>query len=398
MSEVPEGRCGYAWPDDVPDDKQPPELLTDHESCCWRETLPDTDKCAWHADPEETEHKTVEQLQQVRVPSKVREQTKPAGELLDGAKLSGLDLAGSISFSHTTFRNSDLSETGLKEADLSEADLTNADLPGVTAQETVFTNADLRKAVFHQSDTARDTCAEISPANLEDAVLEHADLRGADLRDTRLYQTDLTEARVNATTQFDTERTIYERDLGKELSLSRWDEILDSRFEAGAWVHRRLERLLENNAMSQRARKHHIRKQEAERAHHRRSGHPLRQLLYGVNSALTNHGESLLRIGGWSLGVIIVSSLLYPLTGGIGVDPINGDENVLTFANVDSLPEAVSVWGRGLYFSVITFSTIGYGQHFPVDTWARVVVALESLAGALLIALFIFVLGRRTAR
>lgn len=71
----------------------------------------------------------------------------------------------------------------------------------------------------------------------------------------------------------------------------------------------------------------------------------------------------------------------------------------------DSLPAAVSVavgglgeflWG--LYFSVITFTTIGYGDLYPVGTFAKVLVGAESLSGAVLVALFVFVLGRRVAR
>lgn len=52
----------------------------------------------------------------------------------------------------------------------------------------------------------------------------------------------------------------------------------------------------------------------------------------------------------------------------------------------------------GLYFSIITFTTIGYGDLYPVGAWAKILVGIESLGGAILIALFIFVLGRQVAR
>ncbi|MDT3434658.1 ion channel [Haloarcula sp. 1CSR25-25] len=51
----------------------------------------------------------------------------------------------------------------------------------------------------------------------------------------------------------------------------------------------------------------------------------------------------------------------------------------------------------GLCFSVITFSTISYGDPDPTGSRRRIPVGLESLAGAMLVALFIFVVGRRTA-
>jgi hypothetical protein len=53
---------------------------------------------------------------------------------------------------------------------------------------------------------------------------------------------------------------------------------------------------------------------------------------------------------------------------------------------------------NGWYFSVITFSTIGYGDFRPASPLSRLLVGIESLAGALFIALFVFVIGRRVAR
>jgi len=53
---------------------------------------------------------------------------------------------------------------------------------------------------------------------------------------------------------------------------------------------------------------------------------------------------------------------------------------------------------RGLYFSIITFTTIGYANVAPHGPLSRILVGIESLVGAILIALFVYVLGRRVAR
>lgn len=87
MTEVPTDRCGYTWPEEYEVGAHPA-----HQSCCFRETLPDADRCAWHADPEETDEKTIETLRAARVGADTREQTSPVGELLDGAILSDLEL------------------------------------------------------------------------------------------------------------------------------------------------------------------------------------------------------------------------------------------------------------------------------------------------------------------
>ncbi|RKS75146.1 ion channel [Haloarcula quadrata] len=53
-----------------------------------------------------------------------------------------------------------------------------------------------------------------------------------------------------------------------------------------------------------------------------------------------------------------------------------------------------------LYFSTLTFTTLGLGDFKPDPTvqLARVLVTSQAALGAILIAIFVFVLGRRAAR
>jgi hypothetical protein len=54
---------------------------------------------------------------------------------------------------------------------------------------------------------------------------------------------------------------------------------------------------------------------------------------------------------------------------------------------------------RGLYFSTITFTTLGYGDFYPAANgpW-RTLAMVEAIAGACLIALFIVCLAKRFSR
>lgn len=70
------------------------------------------------------------------------------------------------------------------------------------------------------------------------------------------------------------------------------------------------------------------------------------------------------------------------------------------------MPQLVSIpvpnWAAtilmNLYFSVVTFTTLGYGDIQPSNAATRALAGVESLLGAALIALLVFVLGRRATR
>ena len=448
MEEPPPEHCGYTYPPDYEVGSEP-----NHENSCYRESLPNTGRCAWHAHPDETHHKTIENLRAARAPTDIRDQNRPAGELLDGAVLVATELEDALSFANTSLREADLpganlfradlTDANLGGADLTDAYLSRADLPGADLGDADMTGVDARNATFDTSTrriplggprrpgnptadntptprygiakdavergliTAHDVSKYHSYPNLEDAICENADFRGAEFTNARLYQADLTNARINAETKFDnqTETTIYERDH----TLNGWfTKTTDTGAKAGAWVHRRLERLLKNNALSERSRESHVRKQEAERTHHCWSAdwpptngdslsHWGRWTVLTLSGGLTRHGESLRRVVVWAIGVVLTAAFLFPWVGGFHSQSKDHTFRLVLGGPVD-IGEIVTTYGQSLYFSVITFSTIGYGDLSPRGVGSQVLVGLESLLGALLVALFIFVLGRRTER
>lgn len=109
------------------------------------------------------------------------------------------------------------------------------------------------------------------------------------------------------------------------------------------------------------------------------------------------YGERLWRVMYISVMVICVFAFLFTTVtkGTKGV-------NDLATSGVDSLfqlttPEGIIIFIKNLYFSIITFTTLGYGDIRPVGSTARTLAGIESFLGALLLALVVFVLGRRVA-
>jgi uncharacterized protein YjbI with pentapeptide repeats len=202
---VPAEFCGYEWPKDCERFDYDDRLFSDEEdshqqTTCARETLPDTDRCAWHAAPDETEHKSIEALQDARVPAEIRAESK-AGESLDGAVLTGMKIESKLNFSGTLFRGADLSDADLDDTDLSglnlgyvdlseaflyKSDLSEADLRYVDLSEASLNEADLSEADLYNAD--------LSGADLDAADLPEADLRSADLLEASFNDADLSEA------------------------------------------------------------------------------------------------------------------------------------------------------------------------------------------------------------
>jgi hypothetical protein len=222
-----------------------------------------------------------------------------------------------------------------------------------------------------------------------------------------LYQTVLFDALVDPTTDFGTE-TIYE----SNPDLKGWfrNTADATPMEAATWVYRNLQRLYEDNAMTEQAREFHLKKEEAEREYHRReaeraeadshydaAAHDRQYFVKTLNRYLTNHGESLTRLlSVWSL-VILACGFLYPFVGGVGSDSTGEVYQITSPFELLTVDGWVTML-QSLYFSVITFSTIGYGDLYPIGPGSKLLVGFESLIGALLVALFVFVLGRQVAR
>gem|GEM_PF-1762049 len=323
-----------------------------------------------------------------------------------------------VDFSGASLSETNLLETHLFSADLSEADVSDTDLSGANLSETdlsgiYLSDATARKTNFRSANFGNpDT--DHRPTNLENAVFRNADLRGADFTDARLDQIDLTDARIDAQTTFDAE-TIYERE--EDVTSDVRDDG-DDAVPPSVWVHRRLERLHEENALSSVARQFHIRKQRARRRHHRRKGEWLGWASLTLLGATMGYGEKPQRVLGTAGAVVGLWTLLYPLGNWIVPNPgtpeaaqrglDDGTSAAAAAVQYPAYPSSLAelpayydaVFGTladSLYFSTVTFTTLGFGDFSPVG-FGRVLATVESALGVTLFAVLVFVLGRRAMR
>lgn len=75
-----------------------------------------------------------------------------------------------------------------------------------------------------------------------------------------------------------------------------------------------------------------------------------------------------------------------------GIDETASDPTTITYPFGEG--ELLAGLGKSPYFSVITFTTLGYGDVQPLG-FGEALATVESFVGALLMALLVYLLGRR---
>ena len=327
--------------------------------CCWRHTWADADRCIWHTDE--------------AVPAETYERTAPdSGERLDGANFRGAVLSGSTVLAGCSLVDADFTDAVVDDADLSETDLRRATFRDVDAHGTSFRNA-----------------------TIHDAVFVFVDLRGADFRGAKLYRAGLTDVRINLETTFG-ERTVYEEELSRLSDEGGADaDERTERADSAQWVYRELQRLYDENAFPEQVHTYYLREMNFRRRNAWRVGNYLRALKLAGSRWVMQYGTNPWRVVATSLVLILVCAGLYPLTG--GVQEI-GTDTAVTYEIDDPTDTSgrvlLQAYLKSLYFSVVTFATLGYGDIQPVGQWARAIAGIETLLGSLLMALLVFVLTR----
>ncbi len=100
-----------------------------------------------------------------------------------------------------------------------------------------------------------------------------------------------------------------------------------------------------------------------------------------LSCLIWGYGELPFRTLGIAFGVIVLSAFCYHLSG-----------TILTGGFVQQISLAES-----LYFSVMTYTTVGYGDYLPMG-WTQAVAGIEALSGILFTPLFLIALTRRYLR
>lgn len=110
------------------------------------------------------------------------------------------------------------------------------------------------------------------------------------------------------------------------------------------------------------------------------------KLIFTLSWILCGFGERMGRFFGWFLFFILSTTTLY-LFGGICV----GQDKVIKYCLIGGTPVSIKQFLADflicLHFSIVTFSTVGYGDITPYG-WSHLVSAIEIIFGIILVAIF----------
>jgi hypothetical protein len=103
------------------------------------------------------------------------------------------------------------------------------------------------------------------------------------------------------------------------------------------------------------------------------------------------YGEDPLRIVGISILLILCCAIIYTFTG------LNYQNTFYIYSQDQTSAENFSFFLSSLYYSVVTFTTLGYGDFTPVGI-SRAIAAIEAFTGSFTIALFVVVFVKKMTR
>lgn len=247
--------------------------------------------------------------------------------------------------------------------DLSECDLYRANLKGAHLFNLTLKNGSLMKA------------------NLNEANLHCADLQG-----TNLLGTKLEGARID---NIDVGDKLLQEGIALKKRKEHDTEAAEDNFEQSEEIYRNLRKRAEDQGLFQLAGQFGYKELIMRR--YQLQPWSFKWIFSMLVDKLCGYGEKPENTVAFSMVLILISAIMYFIFG------VSHGEEILQLDFSASLSENVTTFFMTLYYSVVTFTTLGYGDITPFGI-TRFFAALEAFIGSFTIALFVVVFVKRMTR
>ncbi len=239
-----------------------------------------------------------------------------------------------------------------------------------------FYRADLSDAHFFGLDLRGSSLmkAKLSCANLHCAHLEGCNLLGADLSRARLENIEWGDE-------------IKQAKMAQEAKGSDQKDLRRSLYQEAEEVSRNIRKQCEKQGLFEMA--GYFFKKEMRFRRYQMKKFSFQRAISKTVDLFCGYGEDPLRVVIFSLTLILACALAYFFLGTTSGNPI--------YPNTHGYTKVLLEFLNAIYFSVVTFTTLGYGDISPVGV-ARFIAAFEAFLGSFTMALFVVVFVKKMTR
>tara|TARA_Y100000996_G_scaffold265982_1_gene209276 strand:+ start:1636 stop:2532 length:897 start_codon:yes stop_codon:yes gene_type:complete len=284
-----------------------------------------------------------------------------------------------ISDEKTSSEIQDLNEQkkDLSNFNLDQAQLENIFLVDAKMENCNFSKANLKNASMYGANLKGSNLfkANLENANLKNANLEHVNLLGANLSGTKLENVTWGE-NYKIINELQAEKAAKDGDL--KLSKQKYREAEE--------IYRSIKISMQSQTLGDETGQFFIREMIAKRKQFNKFS--TARIGSKIIELTTGYGEKLSNIVFTVIGIIIACMFLY------GIEGISYGDKIVGFFSDDFSP--LNTLGNLFYFSVVVYSTVGFGEMLPIGPIGKSVMIFEGIMGGLVLAILIIALYKKT--
>ena len=265
-----------------------------------------------------------------------------------------------------------------------DCDLDHAYLDKTRIILSSFTRCKLKQAFL-------DSCA-ISGMTIKDCDMQGIVIRKADIMEISI--TDELGSTLNEESYFDPSVYVKKAKKGKELRtdcnalVANYSEMLGVKAKS----LRAISGLFEVNGYSSISGEYYYQSKLVEKGSLKFAS----KVLSHCAHALCGYGERPINTFACIVISILVFAIIYVFSGfKMGEEMININNVINLWPNVSKI---IKLFGHSLFFSITTFSTVGYGNYVPVGSISLIVAGIQMLVGVSLTALWTGCIFRKITR
>ena len=277
---------------------------------------------------------------------------------------------------------SELENLNSQKEDLSKFYLSNANLEKINLVDAKMEQANLSRANLRNASMYG---INLKGTNLFKADFENANLNNADLRNCNLLGANLSNTKLKNINWGKDYKVINE--IEAEKAYDNGDiETAKEKYKEAEDIYRAIKISMQSQTLGNETGEFFIREMVSRRKQFDKfSGARIGSKIIQIT---TGYGEKLGNIAFTIIGIIIACMFLY------GIEGVSYQDKILGFFSDDF--SLLSTIGNLFYFSVVVYSTVGFGEMVPIGPIGKSVMIFEGIIGGLVLAILIIALYKKS--